>query len=170
MLGCKSIHYSHNVPKDVWFAGLVFLLDKLFGCFFFNSSGDMNKTQKGRGSVWGLMEFAQSWVTADTGTVPAEHMAGTQFITAAASKTSAMAVNFLVLAKYSCFCRIQVMELAGHALSKMPPLWALLDLPGCSLVRLCRDTVGWWNDIQQVHYWEGAFSLQLLPLDPEVLE
>lgn len=97
-------------------------------------------------------------------------MAGTQFITAAASKTSAMAVNFLVLAKYSCFCRIQVMELAGHALSKMPPLWALLDLPGCSLVRLCRDTVGWWNDIQQVHYWEGAFSLQLLPLDPEVLE
>lgn len=74
-------------------------------------------------------------------------MAGTQFITAAASKTSATAVNFLVLAKYSCFCRIQVMELAEYALSKMPPLWALLALPGCSLVTLSRDTVGWWNDI-----------------------
>jgi len=55
------------------------------------------------------MKLSHGWL--QTGTVSAEHTAGTQLVTAGASKTSATSVNFLELAKYTCFCRIQIMKL-----------------------------------------------------------
>ena len=100
------------------------------------------------------MKLSHGWL--QTGTVSAEHMAGTQLVTAGASKTSATSVNFLDLAKYTCSCRIQVMNLVLF----LPP--SSLNSSACSQqgasssgipcsarmlpVRLCGDRVGWWSD------------------------
>lgn len=69
---------------------------------------------KGKGLCMGLdgvcTKLNHSWLW--TGTVPAEHTTGTQLITAGASKTLAVSVNFLELAQSTCFCRTQVMNLA----------------------------------------------------------
>lgn len=55
------------------------------------------------------MKLSHAWL--QTGTESAEHMARIQLVTAGASKTSATSVNLLELAKYACFCRIQVINL-----------------------------------------------------------
>lgn len=143
------------------------------------------------------MKLSHSWL--QTGTVSAEHTAGTQLVTAGASKTSAMSVNFLELAQYTCFCRIQVMNLALF----LPP--SSLNSRACSqqdaspwgipcsarmLPGQTADTEGaggatdvpaaqepaagkqqhCYMAIREIHCWKGTFSWQLLPLVPELLE
>lgn len=58
-VGCKNSNFSHNVPTDFFliFFFFIFLVLGKFGLEK-NISGGMNETQKGRGSVCGLMEFA----------------------------------------------------------------------------------------------------------------
>lgn len=111
MLGCKNSHFSHNVPTEVFFFWL-FCTRQV--CFRKKYLGCHEQDPKGKGLFVGVngvcMKLSHGWL--QTGTVPAEHMAGTLLVTAGASKTSATYVNFLELAKYACFCRIQVMNLA----------------------------------------------------------
>lgn len=91
----------------VWFL----LLEKYGICFclFFFFFNGHEEDPKRKGLCLGVngvcMKLSHSWL--HRGAVPAEHMAETQFITAGASKTSATSVNFLELAKFTCFCRIQ---------------------------------------------------------------
>lgn len=96
------------------------------------------------------MKLSHGWL--QTGTESAEHMAETQLVTAGASKTWATSVNFLELAVYTCFCRIQVMNSGlflppsspnSTACSQQDASPSGISCPArhaCSPVRLCGDS------------------------------
>lgn len=106
MLGYKNSHFSHNVPTKIYFFVLgKFVLEK-------NNTGATNKTQKRSGSVCGLMEFAWSWVMAGAKQGQCLQSMAWDPISNCRSQQDLGHVCDLPGAKYNCFCRIQIMNLA----------------------------------------------------------
>lgn len=164
MLGCKNSHFSHNVPTDFFFCTRqVCFRKKYLWCHQQDPKG--KRLRVGVNGV--CMKLSHGWL--QMGTVSAEHMAGTQLVTAGASKTSVMSMNFLELAQYTCFCRIQVMNLAlflppsslnsrARSQQDASPLQAFLALPGYSLIRLCGDRVEWQLSLLHRNPQQGSNS------------